>query len=63
MIGGSFQTGIGFQWNRKENSYRHLEAGVSIDAFPSEIPIFAKNTDNPQMFFNMYLKYSVGKTW
>lgn len=63
VAGTTIRGGIGFRWKKNEGSYRHFEAGIGMDGFPSEIPIFAANAENKRLFFNLFLKYSFGKSW
>jgi hypothetical protein len=61
-IGLGFKGGMAFRWDNHNNRYRRLEAGLQIDAFPTEIPIFA-TIKNKQVYLNLFIQYAFGRNW
>lgn len=56
------KTGVMFEYGSLDDDIKSLEVGVSVDAFPKQIPIMAY-IENKSYFFNFYVNISFGKKW
>lgn len=61
-FGAYAKAGFSFEWNNEENSYRFLECGFVMDAFPEALPVFAF-IDNKNIYTNLYLNIGIGNRW
>jgi hypothetical protein len=54
---------MSFDWAKEETKINCLETGITLDVFPSKVPIFASFEDdmNKQVFLNFFAKVSIGK--
>lgn len=62
MMGGSFKAGLEFDLAKSSEDILALELGVMVDAFPGEVPIFAK-IDNKRVFVNLFATGRFGLNW
>jgi len=62
VFGTFAKVAFNFEWNKEEYSYKTLETGVLIDAFPEPLPIFGF-IQNSKIFLNIYLALNFGKRW
>ena len=51
-----------FDWAKYQEDISHLEAGISIDAFPKEIPLMA-NQFNKNIFISFFIGFQLGQRW
>jgi|CXWJ01.1.fsa_nt_gi hypothetical protein len=51
-----------FEYGSLDDDIKALEVGISIDAFPKQIPVMAY-IENKSYFFNFYANISFGKKW
>jgi hypothetical protein len=56
------KTGLMFEYGSLDDDIKALEVGVSVDAFPDDIPIMAY-IKNKSVFFNFYVNLHFGKKW
>lgn len=56
------KVGVMFEYGSLDDDIRALEAGVSVDAFPKQVPIMAY-IENKSYFFNFYVNICFGKKW
>jgi hypothetical protein len=56
------KTSISVEWGNQQSDIRAVEAGIMVDAFLQEIPIFAF-IENQSVYVNLFIKYSIGKRW
>ena len=54
------KTGLSFEYSQKDAIIHALEVGVSLTAYPKEIPIMATEQNN-FLFFNVIMGYRFGK--
>lgn len=52
--------GFTFEFGKKDEVFRAIEAGIAIDAYIKVIPIMANN-ENHWLFFSFYISYRFGK--
>lgn len=57
------QFGLNFEYADQRSSIKAIEAGLSIDAYPEDVPIMAdmENVKNKQFFFEFYISIKYGK--
>ncbi|MCB0791081.1 MAG: hypothetical protein H6595_00840 [Flavobacteriales bacterium] len=66
---GSFVTGafarfaFNFEYSGNASGIKALEAGASVDAFPTKVPVMAEldGVENKQFFFEFYVSLKFGK--
>lgn len=56
------KVGVMFEYGSLDDDIRALEVGVSVDAFPKQVPIMAY-IENKSYFFNFYVNICFGKKW
>lgn len=54
--------GISFEYGAYDDDVKIIEAGITVDAFPSRIPIMAF-TDNSRIYLNFYINLIYGRKW
>ncbi len=62
IFGGHAKASMSFEWGPSETHYFSLETGITLDAFPVEVPIFAY-INNQRVFTNMFVSFSFGKRY
>ena len=60
--GGYGKLGLSFEYADLDDDIKCIETGITVDAYPKEIPImaFAKNQ---QVYVNLYINFIWGKKW
>jgi hypothetical protein len=53
------KTGFSFEWGNYEDRFYSVETGIMINAFPSDVPIFAFD-QNQKIFANLFLTLAYG---
>ena len=61
-IGGFAKFGLSFELGNDQEEIKMIETGISLDAFPMQVPIMALEK-NKQLFFNFYISAFLGKRW
>ncbi len=51
-----------FEWAKYQEDISYLEAGITIDAFPKEMPLMA-NQYNSNVFISFYIGFQLGQRW
>lgn len=62
IFGGHFETGFKFELAKQRESIFALEAGVTVDVFPSGAPILAFKKEEV-IIYNLYIKLLFGKKY
>ena len=60
---GAFgKLGVSFEYGTYSEDIKCIEAGVTLDAYGTQIPIMAK-TENNQFYINFYINLLYGRKW
>lgn len=59
MFGLGAKSSFSFEWGNYDYKFYSIETGVTVDAFPKDVPIFAF-IDNNKLFVNLFLCFSFG---
>lgn len=62
-IGGFGRTAVNFEYSGHTTGIKAIEAGVSMDAYATKVPIMAEleGVENKQFFFEFYIAVQIGK--
>ena len=60
--GAGCKVGLDFDWGKKDEFVKAIEAGVTLDVYYKRLPIMV-NTENRFYQFALYLSFQFGKRW
>jgi hypothetical protein len=63
LVPGAYvSTGLKFDYGNEFDLLRGIEAGLSLDAYPSGLPILSQHPKEV-LLFNIYLRFTYGRKW
>ncbi|MBW7844399.1 MAG: hypothetical protein H3C45_01895 [Bacteroidia bacterium] len=61
-VGGYFKNSVVFEWGNYSDFFQLIEAGFCVDVFPNKLPLMAESyAINKNLFFTLFLGYSIGQ--